>query len=145
MASFYQIDSEDERGLEIALFEMNTEDDDDMNVVAMDVAMIREFVSKDNPDLIYVFDFFSDRFFNVKLTKKGISQSVSEYPVCIKSKDNAPEQIMMNAENFDDMDFSQFESKSKKRETADDYLIDFEDEFNEGQQFENLDDYDDIL
>ncbi|NOU61195.1 IS1096 element passenger TnpR family protein [Marinifilum caeruleilacunae] len=145
MASFYQIDASGQRGLEIALFEMNTEDDDNMNVVAMDVAMIREFSSKENADLIYVFDFFSDRFFNISLVDKGISKSTANYPVCLISNGDAPTQIMMDAENFEGMDFSQFETKSDAPKTADDYLSEFDDEINDGPEFENLDDYEDIL
>ncbi|PKQ60703.1 hypothetical protein BZG02_18445 [Labilibaculum filiforme] len=145
MASFYQIGADKERGLEIALFEMNTEDDDNFNVVAMDVAMIREFVSSENPELIYVFDFFSDRFFHVQLIKKGISKSKTKYPKCTLSKGEAPIQIKMDAEDFDGLGLGEFESKSDKTKTADDYLADFDDEFNEGPEFESLDDYDDIL
>ncbi|MDM8159378.1 hypothetical protein QUH73_06095 [Labilibaculum sp. K2S] len=145
MASFYQIGADEERGLEIALFEMNTEDDDNFNVVAMDVAMIREFVSSERPELIYVFDFFSDRFFNVQLIEKGISKSKTKYPKCTLSKGDAPEQIKMDAEDFEGLGFGEFESQSEKTKTADDYLADFDDEFNEGPEFESLDDYEDIL
>ncbi|WP_421920375.1 IS1096 element passenger TnpR family protein [Marinifilum sp.] len=145
MASFYQIGAEGERGLEIALFEMNTEEDDDMNVVAMDVAMIREFVSKDHPNLIYVFDFFSDRFFNISLVEKGISKSNAKYPLCIVSKGDAPAQIIMDAENFEGLDFSQLDISPEPPKTNDDYLTDFDDEFKDGPEFENLDDYEDIL
>lgn len=145
MASFYQIGADGQRGLEIALFEMNTEDDDNMNVVAMDVAMIREFSSKENAELIYVFDFFSDRYFNISLIDKGISKSTADYPVCLVSKGDAPTQIMMDAENFEGMDFSQFEAKPESPKTADDYLSDFDDQMNDGPEFENLDDYEDIL
>ena len=145
MASFYQIGSTGERGLEIALFEMNTEDDDNMNVVPMDVAMIREFVSSERPELIYVFDFFSDRFFNVKLIEKGISKSKAQYPKCTLSEGDAPEQIKMDAEDFEGLGLGEFETKSEKTKTADDYLSDFDDEFKEGPEFESLDDYDDIL
>lgn len=148
MASFYQIESTGERGLEIALFEMNTEEDDDLNVVPMDVAMMREFVSSEKPKLIYVFDFFSDRYFNVELIEKGIIKSKNKYPKCTVSKGNAPEQIKMDAENFDalGLGLDEFESSPKKEKTADDYLADFnDDDLNDGPEFESLDDYDDIL
>jgi hypothetical protein len=145
MASFYQIGADGQRGLEIALFEMNTEDDDNMNVVAMDVAMIREFASKEMANLVYVFDFFSDRYFTVELIEKGIVKSTADYPMCTISEGEAPQQIMMDAENFGDVDLGLFESKPEKEKTADDYLADFDDEFKDGPEFENLDDYDDII
>jgi hypothetical protein len=147
MASFYQVNASGERGLEIALFEMNTEDDDNMNVVAMDVAMIREFCTKENPTLLYVFDFFSDRHFTVELVEKGIAKPKSKYPVCTLTEGDAPEQIQMNAEDFDGLgfDLEGLDQKKDKPKTADDYLAEFGDEFDEGPKFENLDDYDDIL
>ena len=147
MASFYQITPTSERGLEIALFEMNTEEDDNMNIVHMDVAMMREFVSSERPELIYVFDFFSDRYFNVELIEKGISKSRAKYPKCSLSKGDAPEQIKMDAENFEGLglDLGEFDAATKKEKTADDYLADFDDDMNDGPEFESLDDYEDIL
>jgi len=147
MASFYQIESTGERGLEIALFEMNTEEDDDMNIVPMDVAMMREFVSSKRPELIYVFDFFSDRHFNVELIEKGITKSKDKYPKCTLSEGDAPEQIKIDAENFEGLglDLGEFDANQKKEKTADDYLADFNDNLNDGPEFESLDDYDDIL
>ena len=147
MASFYQIGSTGERGLEIALFEMNTEEDDNLNVVPMDVAMMREFVSSERPDLIYVFDFFSNRYFNLELIEKEISKSRAKYPKCSVSKGDAPEQIKMDAENFGELGLNQekFNAKPEKEKTADDYLADFNDDLNEGPEFESLDDYEDIL
>jgi len=145
MASFYQIGADGQRGVEIALFEMNTEEDDNMNVFAMDVAMIREFSSKEKADLIYVYDFFSDRYFNIELIERGISKSISDYPNCIVSKGEAPQQIMMDAESFEDIDLSSFESKPEKEKTADDYLEGFDDDLKDGPEFESLDDYEDIL
>lgn len=145
MASFYQVGAGGERGLEIALFEMNTEDDDNMNVVPMDVAMMREFVSSKRPELVYVFDFFSDRFFNVQLIKEGKSKAKTKYPKLTICKGDAPEQIKMDAEDFEGLDLCEFETQSEKTKTADDYLADFDDEFKEGPEFESLDDYEDIL
>ncbi len=148
MTSFYQITSAGERGLEIALFEMNTEEDDNLNIVPMDVSMMREFVSSERPELVYVFDFFSDRYFNIELIEKGISKSKAKYPKCSVSKGDAPEQIKMDAENFEDLglDLGELDTDPKKEKTADDYLADFDDDnLNDGPEFESLDDYEDIL
>ena len=148
MASFYQVKPTGERGLEIALFEMNTEEDDNLNIVPMDVSMMREFVSPQRPELIYVFDFFSDRFFDVVLSAKRNTKSRAKLPKCSVSKGDAPEQIKMDAENFDDLglDLSELDTGSKKEKTADDYLTEFDDDkLNDGPEFESLDDYEDIL
>ncbi|RUT77805.1 IS1096 element passenger TnpR family protein [Ancylomarina longa] len=143
MASFYQITKDGQRGLEIALFEMNTEEDDNMNVYAMDVAMIREFASKKQAHLVYVFDFFSNRFFDIQLVEKGIVKSNTKYPICTLSKGDAPIQIQLDAENFEGLELEGLETKKEK--TADDYLADFDDEFDNGPEFENLDDYEDLI
>lgn len=145
MASFYRMEADGTRGMEIALFEMNTGDeDDDMNVVAMDVAVIREFSSLKQADFIYVFDFFSDRYFNIRLTAVDVEKTAENYPVCSSIKGEVPQQMLIDAENFENLILEQ--PQQKVYETADDYLGDFEDEFGgEGVQFENLDDYEDLL
>ena len=53
----------------------------------------------------------------------------------------------MDAENFEGLglDLGEFEAAPKKEKTADDYLADFDDDVNEGPEFESLDDYEDIL
>lgn len=145
MASFYQVGTNGKRGLEISLFEMNTETDDNINLVPMDVAMMREFVSSEKPELIYVFDFFSDRFFNVQLINKGISNAKIKYPKQTLCNGDAPEQIKIDAEDFEGLGSGEIETQSKKTKTTDDYLSDFDDEIKEGPEFESLDDYDDIL
>ncbi len=148
MASFYQVKPTGERGLEIALFEMNTEEDDNLNIVPMDVSMMREFVSPKRPELIYVFDFFSDRFFDVVLSAKRNTKPRAKLPKCTVSEGDAPEQIKMDAENFESLglDLEGFDAAAPKKEkTADDYLADFDDDANEGPEFESLDDYEDIL
>lgn len=145
MASFYEIEADGERGREIALFEMNTGDEDDnINVVAMDVAIIREFSSLKQADFIYVFDFFSDRYFNIKLTAVDLDATAKTYPLCSSIKGEAPTQMIIDAENFENLIME--ESSHKVYESADDYLGDFDDELgNDGVQFESLDDYEDLI
>ncbi len=138
MASFYQMELDGTRGLEITLFEMN---EDNLDVVPMDVSIIREFSSLKQADFIYVFDFFSDRYLNIKLTNIDIDETAKEYPVCNHIAGDAPLQMLIDGENFESL-----LTETKKYETADDYLADFDDEFgNDDVQFENLDDYQDLL
>ena len=98
MASFFQIDALGERGKEIALFEMSSEDDDNINIVAMDVSMMREFINKEQAHLIYVFDFFSDRYFNIELTAVERRRVAVKAPKICVAEGEAPEQIVMNFE-----------------------------------------------
>ena len=146
MASFFQIDALGERGKEIALFEMSSEDDDNINIVAMDVSMMREFINKEQAQLIYVFDFFSDRYFNIELTAVERRRVAVKVPKICVAEGEAPEQIVMNFEGIDDLDLEGLDLKSSTKKDKDfDFMDEFEDDSDEGPKFESLDDYEDIL
>ncbi|MCZ4694258.1 hypothetical protein DWB61_04870 [Ancylomarina euxinus] len=146
MASFFQISDMGERGKEIALFEMSSDDDDNVNIVAMDVAMMREFINKETPQLIYVFDFFSDRYFNIELLDVERRRAAVDAPKVILFKGETPEQIVMDFDNMDDFDLDGVDLKSAtKRDQDFDFMDEFDDDSEDGPQFESLDDYEDIL
>ena len=146
MASFFQINVMGERGKEIALFEMSSEDDDNINIVAMDVAMMREFIGKEQTQLVYVFDFFSDRYFNIELTGVERRRVAVDAPKICVSEGEAPEQIVMNIESMGDLNLNGVDlNVSTKKDKDFDFMDEFDEEFDEKPQFENLDDYEDIL
>ncbi len=146
MASFFQIDTLGERGKEIALFEMSSEDDDNINIVAMDVSMMREFINKEQAQLIYVFDFFSDRYFNIELTAVERRRVAVKAPKICVAEGEAPEQIVMNFDGMDDLDLDGIDLKSSPKKDSDfDFMDEFEDDSDESPKFESLDDYEDIL
>tara|TARA_R110001583_G_scaffold43936_3_gene139558 strand:+ start:523 stop:1098 length:576 start_codon:yes stop_codon:yes gene_type:complete len=146
MASFFQIDTLGERGKEIALFEMSSEDDDNVNIVAMDVSMMREFINKEQAQLIYVFDFFSDRYFNIELTAVERRRVAVKAPNVCAFVGETPEQIVMNFEGMEDLDLDGMDLKSATKKDKDyDFMDEFEDDSDEGPKFESLDDYEDIL
>ena len=146
MASFFQISDMGERGKEIALFEMSSDDDDNINIVAMDVAMMREFINKETPQLIYVFDFFSDRYFNIELLGVERRRVAVNAPKITLFKGETPEQIVMDFDNMEDFDLDGVDLKSAtKRDKDFDFMDEFDDDSEDGPQFENLDDYEDIL
>ncbi|WP_372644685.1 IS1096 element passenger TnpR family protein [Ancylomarina sp.] len=146
MASFFQISDMGERGKEIALFEMSSEDDDNVNIVAMDVAMMREFINKETPQLIYVFDFFSDRYFNIELVGVERRRVAVDAPKITLFKGETPEQIVMDFDSLEDFDLDGVDLKSAtKRDKDFDFMDEFDDDSEEGPKFENLDDYEDIL
>lgn len=145
MASFFQINALGERGKEIALFEMSSEDDDNVNIVAMDVAMMREFINKEQAQLIYVFDFFSDRYFNIELTAVERRRVAVKTPKVCSFTGETPEQIVMNLD-MGDLDLDGVDLKSSAKKDKDfDFMDEFDDDSNEGPKFESLDDYEDIL
>lgn len=146
MASFFQVDSLSERGKEIALFEMSSEDDDNVNIVAMDVSMVREFISKQTPQLIYVFDFFSDRYFNIELTAVERRRVAVKTPKICTFKGETPEQIVLDLDGMNDLDLDGIDLKSPSKKDPDfDFMDEFDDDSDEGPKFESLDDYEDIL
>ena len=146
MASFFQISDMGERGKEIALFEMSSDDDDNINIVAMDVAMMREFINKETPQLIYVFDFFSDRYFNIELLGVERRRVAVDAPKITLFKGETPEQIVMDFDNMEDFDLDGVDLKSATKSDKDfDFMDEFDDDSEDGPQFENLDDYEDIL
>ena len=146
MASFFQIDKMGDRGIEIALFEMSSEDDDNVNIVAMDVSMMREFINKEHPQLIYVFDFFSDRYFNIELTAVERRRVAVKAPKIALFEGETPEQIVMNLDGLEDLDLDGIDLKSSAKKDKDfDFMDEFDDDSDENPKFENLDDYEDIL
>jgi len=146
MASFFQISDMGERGKEVALFEMSSDDDDNVNIVAMDVAMIREFLSKENPQMIYVFDFFSDRYFNIELIDTERRRVAVDTPKICTYEGEAPEQIVMSFDGLDELDLDGVDLKSATKKNTDfDFMDEFDDDIENGPKFENLDDYEDIL
>lgn len=144
MASFYILDSMGQRGKEIALFEMSSAEEE-LDVVVMDVALIREFSSLKSPNLIYLFDFFSDRHFQVELTGTYKPLPGANYPFCSLSEGEAPQQIVIDAESIDNLDMEEINTDKKNQSSNIDFLDDIDDNTTEGPQFENLDDYEDIL
>lgn len=146
MASFFQISDIGKRGKEIALFEMSSEEDDNVNITAMDISMIREFISKENPQMIYVFDFFSDRYFNIELLAVERRRVAVKTPKICLAQGEAPEQIVMNFDDLDDLDLNGVDLNQKSKSDKDyDFMDEFDDDTDEGPKFESLDDYEDIL
>ena len=140
LASFYILDAMGQRNKEISLFEMADEEDEIDNFV-MDVTMIKEAFKGDEKSLVYVFDFFGDRFFTLSLVDKSAEELI-DYPICTLCLGDAPEQI-----SEDQSLFMEEEIADKKSDKIDDYLNDpyLMDEPDENVEFENLDDYQDIL
>lgn len=146
MASFFQIDALGERGKEIALFEMSSEDDDNVNIVAMDVSMMREFINKEQAQIIYVFDFFSDRYFNIELTAVERRRVAVDAPKVCVFEGETPEQIVMNFDGIEDLNLDGIDLKSdSKKDNSFDFMDELDDNTEDGPKFENLDDYEDIL
>ncbi|MCT4613988.1 MAG: hypothetical protein N4A49_03825 [Marinifilaceae bacterium] len=152
MSSFYKLDEYGNRALEIALFELEGEDDDEnaMQVISMDVCQIKEFASTKSPDLIFVFDVFSDRFMNLHLEKITEDKSNKFTAILDNIQGEVPQQIDIDNMGLGDIEMPELnmdELKSRanlSNEDIDDpYHLGDDDMFDSG--FENLDDYQDLM
>lgn len=140
IASFYTKSIDGLREKEVALFEMSSEEEE-LDVMVMDVTMIRELVNDNTKELMYVYDFFSDRYFDIELISTEKDDSSATYPFCSLVEGNAPKQIMI-----DEMEMFSEEPKASASKDRDLYsdILDEEDE-EDDVKFENLDDYTDLI
>ena len=92
LASFFLTNEKWEKEREITLMEM--EQDDDYSKIVMDVSPISEFIKNENQKLLYVFDFFAERAFFIKLIEIKDASTNIKYPVCTNIVGNAPSQLL---------------------------------------------------
>ncbi|MCK4663546.1 MAG: hypothetical protein KAT68_11815 [Bacteroidales bacterium] len=92
LASFFLTNEKWEKEREITLMEM--EQDDDYSKIVMDVSPISEFIKDEKQKLLYVFDFFAERAFFIKLIEIKNASTNIKYPVCTNIVGNAPSQLL---------------------------------------------------
>ncbi len=134
MASFFLSDDAWDKGMEISLINMTDEEEDMQIIYSMDVTIISDFVTNKDINLIYVFDFFSERDFHIELVEKSDEEGLTTYPVCTETYGDAPEQIKIVDVNLDDILDSGVSDSYSEDINSDDEDI-----------FENLDDYEDLV
>ncbi len=140
IASFYTISYDGQREKEVALFEMSSEEEE-LDVMVMDVTMIKELLDDTTKELIYVYDFFSDRYFNIKLKGTEKEELSIQYPICSLVEGNAPKQILMD--DIQTMGNNDFSTEQGEKDILKAILED--DDYDDDITFESLDDYSDIL
>lgn len=167
MASFFTLDKMGNRGREIALMEMSTDDEDDNNTLVMDVTTIREVVNANCIELEYVYDFFANKYLKVEYAGEYIGDSADILPLCVYCDGELPQQTEYDAggewafdkedDDYDDSFMEEF--GGSKRSCLDDDDEDlrfgdeddpFGDEYEEevggyDDRYESLDDYIDKL
>jgi hypothetical protein len=106
MTSFFVSNNDWEKEQEITLVDMN---DDSLNTVAMEKAVLHNYVNKKDDKLIFVFDFFGDRALFCTLMEIKDEERAIQYPICSHSAGNAPVQLLTEedefAELFNDFDY----------------------------------------
>ena len=121
MTSFFISDEAWNRSLEITLLEI------DEDIASMEKTKISDYLNSKGDKAIYLFDFFSDRFFKIELINILENSSKKTLPICTQATGEAPKQIIIDTE----LDYMHNND------------ISFEDNFDdEKPNFENIDDLD---
>jgi len=120
MASFYKSDEEWNQGEEYLLFDMS---DGEGNVNMMNETALDSVFSRKDTKMIYVYDFLNMWTFYVELADITEPEDGQDYPNLMFAQGQLPE------------------SPPEKQFEAE-ILDDFDDESNDGIEFENLDDFD---
>jgi hypothetical protein len=129
MAAFYESDEEWTQGNEYLLFDMG----DEAEVPLMHQVNLKDVLDKDHTKMIYVYDFFNMWTFYIELADIIQADETQTYPNLLfvhgQLPDSPPEK--------------QFEAETQpKKKEAWEEMLDFDDELNDGNDFENLDDFD---
>jgi len=104
MASFYLTDEELNQGLEIPLF--NMEEEKKANNL-MSNTLVKDVISQEKPNLLYVYDFLNMWRFLISLMETGDEAPGIEYPQVAYAQGIRPEtppEIDFNAQPEDDLD-----------------------------------------
>lgn len=129
MAAFYESDEEWSQGMEYLLFDMG----DEAEAQLMHEVKLEDILDKNNTRLIYLYDFFNMWTFYVELADISDAEEGTTYPNLLFVHGQLP----------DAPPEKQFEADEKpKKKEAWEELMDFEDEFNDGNDFDSLDDFD---
>lgn len=167
-ASFFAIDKEGTRGVEVALMEVPGAD---ASVLLMNSTLVTDIINASCLELEYVFDIVENRYLKVEYAG-AYRGDTAEIPFCAYSKGTRPRQSLVvpkrKGENLDDLedsflkDFGSMRAaKSHKYKDDDDFLENFgNDEFSDdfsgefddelgddtkGDRFDSIDDYIDRL
>ena len=127
MSSFFISNNEWERFEEITLMDMGVKSE---NIFAMKSTNINKYINSVGDKLVYLFDFFSERYFKIELVDIIDKELTNNLPVCVNAVGGSPEQIVIDADFSDeelDVDYL------SEEDISDDDIV-----------FENIDDLDNI-
>lgn len=141
MASFYTADEFYSKGLEITLMDMKVKEHEAVNLV-MNSTSLEKIVNEDISHFVFEYDFLFLKRFHLKITEV-IEQPEKSEAFLIDSvgvfKDNTNQytDLLLDDEELD------IDTKPKKKKDSwEDYFNDDEDDFDDGMEFENIDDLD---
>ena len=92
LASFFLADDNWKKQIEISLLDS---DKSNRRVISMRKTKLDVYISEIGQKLVYVFDFFNERYFYVELKEKLMKTDLKE-PFVAYEKGNAPSQFLIN-------------------------------------------------
>lgn len=140
LASFFLCNNLWEKSQEFSLLDMS--DGDNNDVVVMEKGIIGNHIKKLKDKLVYVFDFFNERFFYIELIEIKPENANKYYPLCSNYVGDIPSQIKISKTKVSKSLFaSEFDSDNEGEaidEFDDDELLDdeVEKDFDESDYFE---------
>lgn len=135
MASFFLCNSDWDKESEVALMDM----EDQGQTKLMDDFVLSDMIEKEGQKLMYLFDFFSERFFSMNVDKVTDEDKAS---FSINVLGDVPLQISIDSEGIEDLMSSIGELDKEKLNSE--FKDSFEDEYSSGDiSFENIDDLED--
>ncbi len=129
MASFYESDDDWERGDEIMLMDMSTDDNNDVRLMSQTV--ISSLLSKPKQKMLYVFDFLVMWTFFIEVVSVGTYVKEATYPLILLSVGESPDQYSKSAEDL----FGAMKSEMLPGLDDDDDDYDDSDEFDLGNNY----------
>ena len=100
IASFFTCSQNWEKEQEITLFELSEEEA--AKVLVMDNTKIGDHTQGTHDKMLYVYDVFNERLFFIELVEILKQDSSKAYPCFSFEKGQAPQQVFMDDEMFDD-------------------------------------------
>ena len=117
LASFYITDSLWRKRTEISSLDSGVYS---TKVHSMRNTKMGEFMSEVGQKLVYVFDFFNERFFYLELKEKIMKKDLNE-PFVAYEKGKAPTQLLINDYNSPDVDIMESDDSYKSFGELEDY------------------------
>ena len=140
LASFYICDNMWEKGKEITLLDMSEEEN---QLDIMSASKLKDFIENPDQKILYEYNFLNPWTFFLELVKVKPPQPKTEYPVCVKKKENLTikKRKKNNTDlNFEDLDFDKDLESFEENDINDDYFDGSESEegfeFDEGLDYE---------
>jgi len=121
LASFFLTDEHWRKQTEISLLDIGEKS---TKVLSMRKTILDNYITEIGQKLVYVFDFFNERFFYLELKEKHMKTDLKE-PFVAYEKGNAPSQFLINDLDSPDVDLIDSDETYKSFGDLEDYYETF--------------------